>query len=161
MSTKITPLLCTIALFILIAAGAVHGQQDDPRFHAEVFVAGIFDSGSNVETYGVRGGARLSPRWTLEGALSRVDDAYENVYLFDASARLSLRPTRRVDIFFIGGPGWFWTSDFDGSLMFSAGFGSQIPLGKRFYLRPELRARWVEQSDVVGTDLSFGFGARF
>ncbi len=160
MSTRITIQL-GLTLVLLASASALHGQDDDTRFHAEVFVAGIFDSGNNVETYGIRGGAQVSRRWTLEGALSVVEDAYEDVYLLDVSARLSLRPERRNDIFFLFGPGLFWTPSFDGALMFSAGFGSEIPVGKRFYLRPELRARWIEPSDVVGTDLSFGFGARF
>jgi len=136
------------------------GSSGGETWQIELFVSTLTARSVTEGGFGLRSAYRRSPRLAFEGSLSRA----EEIWLPDLSVKLSLRPNRRNDVYLVGGPGLLAINDFDDTVwMFHAGLGAQISLGKKLYLRPEVRGRWfVDGPDAVTVaDVSVGLGWRF
>lgn len=151
--------------FLLTALVASPAAADDAGGgQVEVFLSSVFANSVTEGSFGLRGALQLGRRFHLEGSLSRLDDDRVELFLVDLSAKYYLRDKERTDVYLLAGPGLLYSSDLDADeLMVHAGVGAEFSLGRRFYLRPELRGRWlVEDFDAVNIgDLSLGFGWRF
>ena len=106
----------------------------------------------------------MKPRLALEGGLSRITDDRVDLWIADVSAKYYLRDRERTGVYVLAGPGILYSSDADADeVMMHVGFGAEFGIGRRFYLRPELRGRWyVENVDDFNIiDLSLAFGWKF
>lgn len=152
-----------------IATPAAHAGQGT----FEILVGEYFaDSTIDEEpVIGVRGGYRFSEHFALQGSLARVDNVHpvftpfsdDSAVFLDLSAIWYANPGKRAELMLYGGPGvvsyetrqgCFVCFDNDGHLRntydsedlatLHAGIGLQINLSPRFYLRPDVKARWIE-----------------
>jgi len=133
----------------------------EPRL--EFFLSSIFANSTSEGSFGVRGALPLRGRFHLEGSVSRVDVSDVDLWLVDLSAKYYLRDRERTDVYLVAGHGLFYSSDLDAEeATLHLGIGVEIALGRRFYIRPELRGRWFTQrlGDSNLGDLSVGFGWR-
>lgn len=134
-------------------------QQEKGSF--ELYLGSYFPDGEQVDedvTYGIRAGYRFLDRFGLQGTLGRYETEIDFLDLETTFADLSLvwfmNPHRRAEFLIYGGPGWAFleaganlSEVSDDSLTAHLGLGVDIGLGGRFFLRPDLRARWFEQGD--------------
>ncbi len=137
--------------------------DDDRDWQLELFVSSLFANSASEGSFGLRGSRRLKRRFALEGALARISDDRIDLWIADVSAKYYARDGGRTDLYFVGGPGLFYSDEAGADeLMVNLGFGAEVG-GRRFYFRPELRGRWfVENLDEINVfDLSLGFGWRF
>ena len=126
--------------------------------------------------YGLRGGRRLRPHLALELAVERDERSSHfltmpqvavetDLTFLDLSVVGFVNPGERAEWYFLGGPGWGWrerevrfpmglhaTGSADW-LTAHVGTGVRIGLGRRAYLRPELRWRWSEKVEDGGFSL--------
>ena len=161
--------LATLALAAAAAAGA---QTDapwkprayDPEPRVELFLSSLFANSTSDGSFGLRGSRHLKRRFALEGSLSRIADDRIDLWLADVSAKYYLRDREESGVYVLAGPGIFYSADADADeVMVHLGLGAEFDVGRRFYLRPELRGRWfLENVDAVNIlDLALGFGWRF
>ncbi len=138
--------------------------KEKPEPQVELFLSSLFANSASEGSFGLRGAFPLGRRFALEGSLARLAVNEVDLWLVDVSAKYYLTDRKRTDAYVVAGPGLF-TSDELGAdePMLHLGFGAEIQLGRRFYVRPELRGRWfaddVEAVNIL--DLSAGFGWRF
>lgn len=166
----------TLAIaFALVVLSAPAAFAAENGAYVEGFLGKIFyetDFDLDETTFGARGGYRFGERWGIEGAISRQDvEFFDEVYFADFSLRRSLAGGDRTELFLIAGPGLFRidSGDFlvdssETELAFHAGLGLDINLGERFYLRPDVRARWIDSDfldDDIHTEVTLGAGFRF
>lgn len=164
------------ALFLVLAAGAGHADAGETRKASielsliNAVTSGIFDSPD--WSLSVRGGYRLDERWGVESQLTYDSDTgLGDEWTLDLSARLALKDTRRLHVFAAGGAGWFRTDADPGvpaiydddSATLHLGLGLEYDLTERLYLRPDLRGRWLLDSELddVEEELSVSLGWRF
>lgn len=98
----------------------------------------------------------------MEGALSRLSDA--DVWFGDVSAKAYLVHSQPFEIYALAGPGLVRLSGMEDKATVHFGIGAEIGVGRRGYLRPEVRGRWLAdelRSDDGIVDYSLGFGWRF
>lgn len=161
----------TAVLTFMAAFSAASAQDDGRRFSLDLFGAQVrlLDSdsdGFDTESYGLRGGFRFSNVWALEGSLSRLNEDVD-VYFADLSAKAYFVHSNNFEIYALAGPGIFRVSD-EGEdedlTTVHLGLGTEIGLGQRAYLRPEVRGRWdadeIRFEDGI-VDYSLGLGLRF
>jgi len=138
--------------------------DDDREWQLELFLSSLFANSTSEGSFGLRGSRHLKRRFALEGALARISDDRIDLWLVDLSAKYYLRDRGRTGVYVVGGPGLFYSDEAGADeVMVHLGFGAEVGLGRRFYIRPELRGRWfVENVDSVNiADLSLGFGWKF
>lgn len=161
------------ATLALAAAAAAAGAQTDPLWEPreydpeprfELFLSSLFANSASEGSFGLRGSRHFKRRFALEGSLSRISDDRVDLWIADVSAKYYVRDRGKTGVYFVGGPGLFYSDDADADeVMVHLGFGAEFDIGKRLYFRPELRGRWfVENVDAVNIlDLALGFGWRF
>lgn len=148
-------------------AGSAAAQQG--RASLELVVGAFFATGAAEADVGVRGGVELGGRWSVEGGLSLVDVGAVELWRLDLSARYDVVRRNRYQLFVLAGPGVARTElgrgvrgrgGEDLTLHFGAGY--RIGLGERFYLRPELRLRWIDSfGDSFQSEAWLAVGVRF
>lgn len=170
-----------VLLTLALAAAPAQAQAGTGSFE---LYAGYYFPDSDVldddVTYGVRGGYRLSDSFGIQGSVGRYEDS-ENILglanvnleltLVDASAVWYFNPGSSSEFFVFGGPGWAFAdvnADFlgipldsvsDDTFTLHAGLGLNIGLTDRIYLRPDVRARWFDDSnDEVDLEASLAVG---
>ncbi len=137
--------------------------SDRPGPQVEIFFSSLFANSVSEGSFGLRGSFHLRKRFALEGSLSRIADSRVNIWIADMSAKYYLDHRGRARVYLVGGPVLFFSDDLDaGEFMLHLGLGAEFALGSKFYLRPELRGRWLaENVDANFGDLALGFGWRF
>ncbi|MEM7587540.1 MAG: porin family protein [Acidobacteriota bacterium] len=192
-ATRSLAALFVLACFTLpqpVAAG---------QSHFEIFAGQYFADSSigDEPVVGLRGGYRFNDRFGLEASLSRAEviDPIASVFgadgdgvFFDVSARWYLTPEKRAQWVLYGGPGYAslesgrqFRFDFLGprdpddpvlstdSVSLHVGIGVEIAVGRRTYLRPDVKARWLEgyssNDGFLRSDFEYeatvGFGWKF
>lgn len=173
------PWMLTIALLATFTASAAHAGEGRFEFHGGVFSA-TGSSDSSSFSYGARGGYRFNERWALEGSVSRAElfeieiftfDVDASVTTFEVSVQRFLNPGKKAEVYLVAGPGrttydidinGISIATYDDAFSFHFGVGTQIALGEKVYLRPDLRARWLDQPGAdVGLEASIAVGWRF
>lgn len=137
-----------------------------PLFQVGVALSTLGAEGTGFEeqSLSLRGSRNFGRRWALEGALLRFEA--DDVWIADLAAKLYLRDGRRADWFLSAGPSLLvFPEDVvggDTEAMVHLGAGTEVALGRRFYLRPELRLRkFLDAFDVTTLyELTLGFGWR-
>jgi outer membrane protein with beta-barrel domain len=165
--------VCTIpalaALVFLVIAPRASAQEERPGASIDIFgarVDTIQSSEGHANSYGLRGGYRFNSTWALEGSAEHVDEGFTNWFV-DLSAKAYLVDTSHFEIYALAGPGLFRVSAFGESedqATVHAGLGAEIGLGRRAYLRPEVRSRWATDDLKFNDGLvsySLGIGWRF
>ncbi|MCP4663391.1 MAG: porin family protein [bacterium] len=173
-------LLKAIALLLILLPSSALGN--DRTFSLDAGLGGDYlleqgyASRSGEYSMGLRAAYSVSDRWAIEGGLSRTDDndwGGHSLYFVDFSARRSLRRTDRLDFFMLGGPGFF-RLEFDSapgndlpsesSVAFHLGLGLEFDFSEHFYLRPDVRQRWLDEKnlgDAFRFEGSLAVGFRF
>lgn len=171
MSRRNLRLSLTLATVLpsLAAAPASAQTHPDPGPFLEVFGARVeltdSDADFHTESYGLRGGYRLSNSWGVEGAVSRFNEDVD-VWIGELSAKAYLIDTSHFEVYALGGPGVYKVDvdDFGEKVTLHLGIGAEIGLGRQAYLRPEVRGRWLAdelKKDDGLVDYSLGVGWRF
>ncbi len=166
-----TPVLVSLLALALLIPGTVARAEEDewvppterPGPQLELFFSALFANSVSEGSFGLRGSFHLGKRFALEGSLSRLADSRVDIFMADLSAKFYLKPRGRTRVYLAGGPGAIFSNDFvAGGLMLHLGFGAEFSLGRKFYIRPELRGKWfAEEVDTSFGDLALGFGWRF
>jgi hypothetical protein len=132
-------------------------------------------------TYGLRGTYRWTDAVAFELSVGRYETErgfagvarldYELI-LVDLSAAWTFNPGSPAEIAIFGGPGWAFAdasaravgvgalSASDDSFTLHFGVDLQISLSDRVYLRPDVRARYFDDSEDVDLEASIGIGFR-
>jgi opacity protein-like surface antigen len=157
--------LAAFALPVLSASAAAQPAERGPAFDIFGGYLGSSDSG-HPRTFGVRGSYRFTDVWAVEAAVSKVDIGGE-VGFGDVSAKAYFFRADRFRIYALAGAGLFRSRFFGDTFeedTIHLGLGTEIALGARTYLRPEIRSRW-EINDIQWnarlTEYSLGFGWKF
>lgn len=132
------------------------------------------DSDSRDTLYGVGVRRWLGESWSL-GLAGRVLDVEEGagesleVYFVDLTGGYRVFDAESVDLVVLGGPGLFRVEFEEGpqsestdELTLHAGLGARVDLGKRAFLRPEVRGRWIDGvlDDEIHAEVGVAFGIR-
>ena len=158
------PAVCSLPMLASSAAA----QPVDRGPALEVF-AGYFDTAGgddNPRALGLRGSYKFTGVWAVEAAYTKVDVDGE-VWFADASAKAYFFRSDRFRFYALGGPGIFRSRSFGETFnqdTVHLAFGSEIDLGARAYLRPEIRSHWATDDiswDGRLSEISLGFGWRF
>lgn len=160
-----TLILTAFALPVLASTAAAEPADRGPAL--EVF-AGVFgDSDPGYpRTFGLRGSYRFNGVWAVEAAYSRLDVGGD-FWFGDVSAKAYFFRADRFRFYGLGGAGLYSVSFFGESFNQNTvhlGLGTEVDLGARTYLRPEVRGRWATDEvnwDARLTEYSLGFGWRF
>lgn len=130
---------------------------------------GAEGTGLEEQSLSLRGSRNFGRRWAVEAAVLRsgvFDSDGPGVWIADLGAKLYLNDGRRADWFLSAGPSLLvFPEDVvggDTEVMVHLGAGTEVALGRRFYLRPELRLRkFLDAFDVTTLyELTLGFGWR-
>jgi hypothetical protein len=155
------------ATFFLIAASSASAQSDSRGPFLELFGARVqptdSDANFHTESYGLRGGYRFTNVWALEGSLARLNEDVD-IWFGDLSAKAYAFHSERFEIYALGGAGQYRVESDSTETTVHVGIGAEIGLGRRAYVRPEIRGRWFTKelrADEGLVDYSLGFGWRF
>jgi hypothetical protein len=168
-------LLSGLSLVALLGGAASAAAQRELTASLELFGSHSVVSSSlggftfHQESFGLRGGAQFGGPFGIEAALQRSNGDHP-VYDFDLSAKYYFLQRERFGFYAVAGPGdrhedTFLGSGTDrGTVHF--GIGTEIGLGAKAYLRPEVLVRWpLTKNQDVATDrtmeYTLGFGWRF
>lgn len=102
--------------------------------------------------------------FAVEGSLSRLNEEDVDVWFGDLSLKAYFVHADRFEMYALAGPGLFRVESEDEETTVHFGFGGDISLSERAYLRPEVRGRWLEDElrfDDGIVDYSLGIGWRF
>lgn len=170
-----TLMLTVFSLVALVACAASASAQRELTASLELFGShGVaYSSGGHFtfhqESFGLRGGAQFGGPFGIEASLQRSNGDH-TVYDFDLSAKYYFLQRERFGFYALAGPGDRHEENFFGSETdrgtVHLGIGTEIGLGAKAYLRPEVLVRWpLTKSDQVAadrtTDFTLGFGWRF
>jgi hypothetical protein len=166
--------LILTALALVVCAASASAQRELTA-SLELFGShGIaYSSGGHFtfhqESFGVRGGAQFGGPFGIEVSVQRSNGS-DTVYDVDFSAKYYFMQRERFGLYMLTGLGdrhehTFFGSETDRGTL-HLGVGTEIGLGAKAYLRPEVLVRWpVSHSNQVATarttDLTLGFGWRF
>lgn len=173
--TPLFALLSPVLTFLTLAALTAPAEAREllprpadgrPMFQVEIALSTLGAEGTGFEeqSLSLRGSRNFGRRWALEGALLRFEAA--DVWIADFAAKLYLRDGRRADWYLSGGPSLLiLPGDVvggDTETMVHLGAGTEVALGRRLYLRPELRLRkFLDAFDVTTLyELTLGLGWR-
>lgn len=166
-SFPVHTLLAATLAFLFAATGA-EAQEADRGFSLDLFGSYfIAESGGDTadeESWGLRGSYRFTNVWALEAALATLRDDGTDVYFGDLSAKAYLLQSSRFEGYLLGGVGLLRIDDLDDEeTTLHLGLGAEVKLSDRAYLRPEVRARWLEEDvdAVTFMEYSLGIGWRF
>lgn len=174
--------LCAACL-ILLAPAAASAQAGTGSFE---LYGGYYSPEDEVIDDDLTFGARGVYSWTDALAFELTAGRFEDEERFDGggridleytlvdlSAALSLNPGSPFELSIFGGPGWAFldfssrgfatfppASSSDDSFTLHAGANLQISLSERIYLRPDVRARYFEESEDIDLEASIGLGIR-
>jgi hypothetical protein len=170
-----TLMLTGLSLVALVAGAAPASAQRELTASLELFGSHgvVYSSGGHFtfhqESLGVRGGAQFGGPFGIEASVQR-SNGNDTVYDFDLSAKYYFVQRERFGFYALAGPGdrhenTFFGSETDRGTL-HLGVGTEIGLGAKAYLRPEILMRWpMTHSDQVvtdrTTDFTLGFGWRF
>jgi hypothetical protein len=145
------------------AAPAPAAAQQAGTGSFELFGSYLRRDSADDSGLGLRAGYRFTDRWAVEGTALRVNDSHDNIWLGDLSAKFYLKTGGRTELFALAGPGSLRFPGGPSETTVHAGLGAEIALGGRTYLRPEARARWIDEDFDIDPvlDYSLGFGWRF
>lgn len=168
MSRRFAGFQITLAavLMIVLGSSAAHAQDESRGFSLDLFgsylTAEADGDTADEESWGLRGSYRFTNVWALEAALATVREEGEDAYFGDVSVKAYLFRSNRFDGYLLGGAGLLKVNDHEETTL-HAGLGAEIALGERTYLRPEVRARWLEEDvdAVTFMEYSLGIGWRF
>ncbi len=158
-------ILTAFALPVLSSSAAAQPADRGPAL--EVFAGFFGDSDPGYpRTFGLRGSYRFTDIWAVEAAYSKLDLGGE-LWFGDVSAKAYFFRADRFRFYALGGPGLYSVRFFGESFNQNTvhlGLGTEIDLGARAYLRPEVRGRWATDEvnwDARLTEYTLGFGWRF
>lgn len=177
MTRRLSKLARTLMLtvFALVACAASASAQKELTASLELFGSHgvVYSSGGHFtfhqESFGLRAGAQFGGPFGIEASLQR-SNGNDTVYDFDLSAKYYFIQRERFGFYALAGPGDRHEHTFFGSATdrgtLHLGVGTEIGLGAKAYLRPEVLVRWpVSHSNQVATarttDFTLGFGWRF
>lgn len=147
------------ALGLLTLTPSAHAQDEKGGFSLDLFGAylSVTSKGDreHQRSVGLRGSYRFNNVWALEGVLVQSTEDGDVDRLFDLSAKAYFLHADRFEVYAVGGVGH---SSLDGFIP-NLGLGSEIALGSRAFLRPEIRGRWNDEK--VDPEYSLGVGWRF
>ncbi len=164
-----------LAALLLTAIYPAAVSADDLKWHLEAFGGRFFgenDLDEDFGVYGLRFGRRFGEHWGAELSFSRLDEDFSGVeYLFaDLSAKRFLNDGEKVDFYLSGGIGDFRVSfgdnvffeEEDDAFGVHLGFGLEADFGERFFVRPEIKQRWIDQDgfDDLHGEATFSLGIR-
>jgi hypothetical protein len=168
-SIALVPVLTLLTLAVLTALPAeARDWFPPPADGRPLFQVGIALSTLGAEGLGfeeqslsLRGSRNLGRRWAVEGALLRFQA--DDVWIADLAAKLYLKDGRRADWYLSGGPSLLLLpgrSHLD--TLVHLGAGTEVAIGRRLYLRPEMRFRKFLEAFNFTTlyELTLGFGWR-
>lgn len=128
-------------------------------------------------TYGIRGGYRFSESFGFEGSLTvfETDLANTSIGVDFLLADVSFKwypgsAGSKSELVLFGGPGWanididvggFFGSVSEDSVTAHLGLAGELSLSESIYLRPDLRARWIEETEDVDLEGTLALGFRF
>jgi hypothetical protein len=170
MSRRFAASRMTLAAALAFALTSVEAsaQEADRGFSLDLFGSYITAESdgdtADEETWGLRGSYRFTNVWALEAAVSNLREEGTDAYFGDLSAKAYLLHTDRFEGYLLGGVGLLRIDELDeDETTLHLGLGAEIKLGRRAYLRPEVRARWLEEDvdAVTFMDYSVGIGWRF
>ena len=161
-------ILLAATLAFLGTAADAGAQEADRGFSLGLFGA-YFTSESGGDTadeeaWGLRGSYRFTNVWAVEAALSTLRDDGTGVYFGDLSAKAYFFHADRFEAYLLGGAGLLRIDDLDEEeTTLHLGLGTELKLSGNAYLRPEVRARWLEEDvdAVTFMEYSLGIGWRF
>lgn len=164
-----------LTAFALVACAASAAAQRELTASLELFGSHgvVYSNGGHFtfhqESIGVRAGAQFGGPFGIEAAVQRSNGDH-TVYDVDLSAKYYFIQRERFGFYALAGPGDRHEDTFFGSTTdrgtLHLGIGTEIGLGAKAYLRPEVLVRWpMTHSDQVATDrttdFTLGFGWRF
>jgi hypothetical protein len=120
----------------------------------------------HAESLGVRGAFRFTSVWAVEAALSRSNGDHP-IWNGDVSAKAYVFRANRFALYALAGPGVHHeelAGRTDDASTVHAGIGTEIALGERAYLRPQILTRWLTShlnDRGRSVDYTLGFGWRF
>jgi hypothetical protein len=168
-------------LFMLLVRPAIPAFGQAPTGGTFELVAGWYmpetDALGDDVTYGLRGGYRLTQAFGVEGSVTAFQPDLENTsigidfYFVDASFKwYPGAGGGKHELVLFGGPGWasvnvdlggFFGSVSDDSVTAHVGLAGELSLSNSIYLRPDLRARWIEKSEDIDVETTLALGFRF
>jgi hypothetical protein len=158
-------ILATCALPAFSLSAAAQTVERGPALDVFGGYLGSSDSG-HPRTFGVRGSYRFTDVWAIEAAFSKVDIGGQ-VGFGDFSAKAYFLRADRFKVYALGGAGLLRSRFFGETLEENTvhlGLGTEIGLGARTYLRPEIRSRWdinhINWNERI-TEYSLGLGWKF
>lgn len=169
---KLTRSLVPGAFALLALAASATAQTEPGSLSFDLFGSHsvVYSSSGgftfHAESLGVRGAFHFTSVWALEAALSRSNGNHP-LWNGDLSAKATFFQADRFALYALAGPGIRredLAGRWDGVSTVHAGIGTEIALGARAYLRPEILARWPTRhfdDNHRSTDYTLGFGWRF
>lgn len=168
-------MLTGFSLAALVARAAPAAAQRELTASLELFgshsvvYSSLGGFSFHQESLGVRGGAQFGGPFGIEASVQRSNGDH-TVYDVDLSAKYYFIQRERFGLYALAGPGDRHEDTFLGSATdrgtLHLAVGTEIGLGAKAYLRPEIRMRWpMTKSEQVATDrttdFTLGFGWRF
>ena len=167
-----------VLLFSSVLVPPVAGQQEQSggmasvEFYFGYYVPEDFSDELMDQTFGIRGGTDFRDRWAWEGSLGRFETTVGAVdleaLLLDLSLLYQINPPDRVAFQVFGGIGYMGAtaeiggvSEKDSSFTVNAGFTLKAYATERFYIRPDVRGRWVEACDESCFEWEFTLAVGF
>ena len=177
-----------VAATFVIGATSASAEVAEGSGELELYVGYLMPDespgidGADDIIYGVRGGYNFSPRGGFQGSIGRYDDDVDVVCvtppcpaidvtqtMIDLSFLWHVNPAGRAVFNVYVGPGWTFAdaslagvSASDDSLTAHFGLGAKVGVTDAFYLRPDTRFRWYEDSGADNEwEASLGFGWTF
>ena len=150
------------AVVLVLAATSARAEVAKGTGEVELFLGYLFhddQAGQSADDsiYGVRGGYVFTPRAGFQGSVGRYSKSFSGLLggqkleqtMLDFSVLWHVNPAARSVFNVYGGPGWTF-ADFGAtsgdSLTLHVGLGAKIGVSDRFYVRPDARYRWYEES---------------
>ena len=170
--TMILALLVAGGLLLLALPAGAQVQAGSGEF--EVYGGWYIPASvDNDVTLGLRFGRNWTKSFNLQTTIGYLDTTEEiagveydiQVTFLDLSAGWNANPDGKAVFVLFGGAGWAWvdTNDpyNDNSVTLNGGVALKYLATKKFYVRPDVRMRWIEQSGDVDWEASIGLGWRF
>lgn len=172
--------LLTLALLVAVGIAPPAFAQDRTGGTFELVGGWYMPEASELDddvTYGLRGGYRFSDSFGFEGSLTIFEADIANTpigidfFLTDASFKWypgGGRGSNELVVF--GGPGWavidvdlggFFGSVSEDSINAHAGLAGELSVGETVYFRPDVRARWIEETEDIDLETTLALGFRF
>jgi Outer membrane protein beta-barrel domain len=166
MSRKL-PLRITLAaaLYLSCLTPDAHAQDEHRGFSLDLYGAYLSDVSrldeeeDNHKGFALHGSYRFNHVWALDGSIAQFGEEGEVERLTDISAKAYLLHWDRFEGYALAGGGHSRL----GGMTLHLGLGAEISLGRRLFLRPEVRGRWLdhELDAEPAVENSLGVGWRF